>query len=66
VTFTTAGVSVVAVVRDEERTLGPMLHSVLSQDHSGPLEIVLAVGPSRDATLRVASSITRRVDGPRA
>jgi glycosyltransferase involved in cell wall biosynthesis len=64
VTFTTAGVSVVAVVRDEERTLGPMLHSVLSQDHSGPLEIVLAVGPSRDATLRVArewAALDRRV-----
>ncbi len=47
-------VSVVMPVRNEELTLAESVRSVLSQDYPGELEVVLAVGPSRDRTLEVA------------
>jgi succinoglycan biosynthesis protein ExoA len=47
-------VSVVMPVRNEERHLEDSVRSVLGQDYPGELEIVLAVGPSRDRTLQVA------------
>jgi glycosyltransferase involved in cell wall biosynthesis len=36
------------------------VHSILSQDYQGKLEVILAVGPSRDRTLEIAQSISRR------
>jgi len=47
-------VSVVMPVRNEELTLAESVRSVLSQDYPGELEVVLAVGPSRDRTLEMA------------
>jgi succinoglycan biosynthesis protein ExoA len=50
-------VSVVMPVRNEELNLAESVHSVLSQDYPGELEVVLAVGPSRDRTLQVSERI---------
>jgi succinoglycan biosynthesis protein ExoA len=50
-------VSVVMPVRNEERHLEESVRSVLGQDYPGELEVVLAVGPSRDRTLEVARSL---------
>src|SRR6202035_361295 len=43
-------VSVVMPVRNEERHLAEAVRHVLGQDYQGPLEVVLAVGPSADRT----------------
>ena len=50
------GISVVMPVRNEERHLAESVSSVLGQDYPGPLELVLAVGPSRDNTLEIAEN----------
>ncbi len=44
-------------VRNEERHLEESVRSVLGQDYPGELEVVLAVGPSRDRTLQVAQAL---------
>ncbi|MCK9795004.1 glycosyltransferase family 2 protein [Isoptericola sp. 4D.3] len=51
------GVAVVACVRDEEAYLEEAVGSVLAQDYAGPLRLVLAVGPSHDATAQVADRL---------
>ncbi len=50
-------VSVVMPVRDEELNLADSVRSVLGQDYAGDVEVVLAVGPSRDQTLQVSERI---------
>jgi succinoglycan biosynthesis protein ExoA len=50
-------VSVVMPVRNEELNLAESVRSVLSQDYPGRLEVVLAVGPSRDQTLQLSERI---------
>ncbi|MGH3271529.1 MAG: glycosyltransferase family 2 protein [Trebonia sp.] len=47
-------VSVVMPVRNEERHLAEAVRHVLGQDYPGPLELVLAVGPSADRTESIA------------
>ncbi|MFC7878474.1 glycosyltransferase family 2 protein [Isoptericola sp. NPDC057391] len=51
------GVAVVACVRDEEAYLDEAVASVLAQDYAGALRLVLAVGPSHDATAEVAARL---------
>ena len=48
------GVSVVMPVLNEERHLATAVEHVLAQGYPGPLDLVMAVGPSEDATLEVA------------
>ena len=50
-------VSVVMPVRNEERYLAESVASILSQDYDGELELVLAVGPSRDRTADLARKL---------
>lgn len=50
-------VSVVIPVLDEERHLADAVAMVLAQDWAGPLEVVLALGPSRDRTDEVAQRL---------
>jgi succinoglycan biosynthesis protein ExoA len=50
-------VSVVMPVRNEELNLADSVRSVLGQDYPGELEVVLAVGPSRDRTMQVSERI---------
>jgi succinoglycan biosynthesis protein ExoA len=47
-------VSVIMPVRNEERYLEEAVRHVLAQDYPGDIEVVLAVGPSGDATERIA------------
>ncbi|WP_242493737.1 glycosyltransferase family 2 protein [Sanguibacter massiliensis] len=55
-------VSVFATVRNEEQHLRRALTSVLTQDYPGDLEVVVAVGPSRDDTYGITAE-TARADG---
>ena len=50
------GVSVVMPVLDEERHLRSAVGTVLGQDYPGPLELVLALGPSGDRTDEIAAA----------
>lgn len=50
-------VSVIMPVRNEERHLEEAVRSVLAQEYPGGIEVVLAVGPSRDATARIAERL---------
>ena len=64
------GVSVVMPVLNEERHLAAAVRRVLAQDYPGELEVVLAVGPSRDRTHEIADELVavdpriRVVDNP--
>ena len=64
------GVSVVMPVRNEERHLAVAVGMVLSQVYSGEMEVILAVGPSRDRTHEIAEELAagdpriRVVDNP--
>ena len=51
------GVSVVMPVLDEEAHLRSAVATVLGQDYAGPLEVVLALGPSRDRTGEIATAL---------
>ncbi len=53
----TETVSVVMAVRNEERHLEESVRSVLGQDYWGGLEVLLAVGPSRDRTLYISQRL---------
>ncbi len=50
-------VSVVMPVRNEARHLPEAARHILEQDYPGELELVLAVGPSRDRTLAIAEQL---------
>jgi len=54
---TSTPVSVIMPVRDEERYLEESVRHVLAQDYPGAIEVVLAVGPSRDATMEIAQRL---------
>jgi GT2 family glycosyltransferase len=45
-----SGVSIVACVLNEERHIVEAVTHALDQDHPGPVELVVALGPSRDRT----------------
>ncbi|MET8050293.1 glycosyltransferase family 2 protein [Streptosporangium sp. NPDC005286] len=56
-------ISIVIPVLNEERHLREAVRQVLSQRYEGPIEVVLAIGPSRDRTQEVADEIA--ADDPR-
>lgn len=51
---TATPVSIVMPVLNEERHLAAAVRAVLDQEYAGDLELVLAIGPSSDRTLRIA------------
>ena len=53
-------ISVVLPVLNEEKYLADSVNSILSQNFSGAIEVILAVGPSQDQTLKIAQSIQAR------
>lgn len=64
-------VSVVMPIRNEERHLRAAVDRVLGQGYPGPLEVIMAVGPSDDDTARLAQQlatehpgVVRVVDNP--
>ncbi|WP_281177631.1 glycosyltransferase family 2 protein [Kribbia dieselivorans] len=56
-------VSVIMPVLNEERHLAASVEQVLAQNYPGPIELILALGPSRDATDAVAANLAH--DDPR-
>ena len=50
-------VSVILPILNEERHLAEAVAMVLAQDYTGPLEVVLALGPSSDRTDEVAARL---------
>jgi succinoglycan biosynthesis protein ExoA len=52
-----AGVSVIMPVLNEEDHLEAAVRRVLAQQVNAPIEVILAVGPSRDATSAIAEKI---------
>jgi glycosyltransferase involved in cell wall biosynthesis len=56
-------VSVIMPVLNEERHLADAVRAILAQDYPGELEIVLALGPSRDRTPEIAEKLA--ADDPR-
>ena len=50
-------VSVVMPILNEERHLEEAVAAVLGQDYAGPVEVVLALGPSRDRTDEIAAAL---------
>jgi succinoglycan biosynthesis protein ExoA len=54
---TSTPVSVIMPVRNEERHLAEAVRHVLAQDYPAGIEVVLAVGPSGDATARIARDL---------
>jgi hypothetical protein len=50
-------VSVIMPVRDEQRHLAEAVGHVLAQEYPAEIEVVLAVGPSRDATEEIAQRL---------
>ena len=61
-TRVTTAVSVVMPVLNEERHLADAVRAVLDQDFDGDLELVLAVGPSKDRTEEIAHKLAA-IDG---
>jgi glycosyltransferase involved in cell wall biosynthesis len=51
------GVSVIMTVLNEELHLREAVRAVLEQDYPGPLEMVVALGPSRDRTDQIAAEL---------
>jgi glycosyltransferase involved in cell wall biosynthesis len=51
------GVSVIMTVLNEERHLASAVQAVLQQDYPGELELVVALGPSTDATDAIAAEL---------
>lgn len=50
-------VSVIMPVLNEERHLAEAVRAILTQDYPGELELVVAVGPSRDRTQEIAEKL---------
>ncbi|MCW2496477.1 glycosyltransferase family 2 protein [Jatrophihabitans sp.] len=50
-------VSVIMTALNESRHLAGAVESVLAQDYAGPLELVVAVGPSHDDTVEIAAQL---------
>jgi succinoglycan biosynthesis protein ExoA len=50
-------VSIIMPVVNEERHLAEAVRRIFDQDYAGPLEIVIAVGPSRDRTAEIAAEL---------
>lgn len=53
-------VSVVMTALNERRHLAAAVDSVFGQDYPGPLELVVAIGPSRDHTRELADQLAAR------
>lgn len=51
------GVSVIMTVLNEEQHVRSAVEAVLAQDYPGSLEVILALGPSSDATDEIAAAL---------
>ena len=60
ITEATTGVSVVLPILNEERFLEDSIHAILAQKYLGPLEVILALGPSTDKTNEIAQRLASK------
>ena len=51
-------VSVILPILNEERDLENCISAILQQDYSGGIEIILALGPSKDKTTQIAKALS--------
>lgn len=54
-----SGASVILPVLNEEFHLAHAVNAILSQDYSGPMEVILAIGPSKDRTQIIAEELRK-------
>jgi succinoglycan biosynthesis protein ExoA len=52
------GISVILPVLNEEEHLEESIRAILAQDYAGEFEIILALGPSKDLTQQIATSLS--------
>jgi glycosyltransferase involved in cell wall biosynthesis len=50
-------ISVILPVLNEQSHLESSVRSILSQDYKGPIEVILAIAPSKDKTLEIAERL---------
>lgn len=53
------GVSVIVPILNEERDLRNCISAILKQEYSGNIEVILALGPSKDKTAEIAHELSR-------
>lgn len=53
------GVSVIVPILNEERDLRNCISAILKQEYSGNIEVILALGPSKDRTAEIAHELSR-------
>jgi hypothetical protein len=63
VTDAAPAVSVIMTALNESRHLAEAVASVFAQDYDGPIELVVAVGPSRDDTAGLAHRLAQHHEG---
>ena len=54
---TSSAVSVILPVLNEEHYLANAVSAILRQDFKGQLEVILAIGPSKDRTMKIAEGL---------
>ena len=54
------GVSVVLPILNEERFLTDAISAILAQEYAGELEVILALGPSKDRTNEIAAGLREK------
>ena len=52
-----AEISVILPVLNEEKYLADSVSAILNQKFDGPIEVILAVGPSNDKTMEIARKL---------
>lgn len=57
---TSSAVSVILPVLNEEDYLAHAVESILQQDFTGEIEVVLAIGPSHDRTMQIAVELAKK------
>ena len=60
ITEASTGVSVVLPILNEQRFLEDSIHAILAQKYLGPLEVILALGPSTDKTNEIAQRLASK------
>ena len=53
-------VSVILPILNEEQNLSDCISAILNQEYSGELEIILALGPSKDKTSEIAENLAKK------
>ncbi len=56
---TSPDLSVILPVLNEANHLAAAVEAILSQDYQGKFEVILAIGPSKDATLEIANDLAK-------